>query len=75
MIDLLLAEVLVGLDLAGRELGGAQLRCGAGRGDLDTRPVQVIAVGDFPVEAHAVTAVGGGVEAKRLVRRQEVITV
>ena len=56
-----------------RHLRRPELRSRARRHDLDSGAVEVIAIGDLPVEAHAVRTVGQCIETEGAVRGQKVI--
>ena len=73
VVDLLAAEVLVVLHLAVGQLQCTQLRGSALGRDLDARPVEVVALGDLEVQAHAIAALGQCGQAEGLIRLQEVI--
>src|SRR5262249_22350300 len=75
VIDLLLAEVLVGLHLAGGKLRRAELCVRASGFYLDSGAIQVITVSDLPVEPYPVRTVSERIEAERLVGRKEIIGV
>ena len=68
VIDLLLAEVFIGLDDARGQRKAAELNFRAGCFNCEAAPVQVIAVRDLPDEPHAVGPVGEAAEAERLIR-------
>src|SRR5207245_11509577 len=73
LVYLRLAEVLFGFELAARHLGRAELGLTARRAHLDSGAIEVIALGDLPVEPRAVGAIGERIEAERLVRLQKLV--
>ena len=73
MVDLLLAEVLVGLLLAGGQLRSAELRDRGISRELQPAAIEVVTGRDLPLDAHAVRAVGQRGDAERDVGWQELI--
>ncbi len=74
VVNLLLAEVLVGLDLALGHFQRAELCLVARRGSFHPRPIEVVTVGNLPDELHVVRAIRKSGEAKGFVGGQEFVT-